>query len=282
MNKTTRTLLVALVSTLSMNLSFSATTSIAGYSTPPLSEIHLISGQSSMDKLNPERMSILVWNIYKGGKPTFKTDFPEIIKDKDLLLIQETDSHPNVQEVYKDIEGFRFDTGVSFTYDKYPNSFSGSAIASKVDPSEVRLFRTKYREPIVSTHKVITSATYPMAGKSEELLAISIHAINFSPMVGFFHQLEQTSEMIKNHKGPIIFGGDFNCRSLTKTNYMRNFFKKLGFKEVTFTNDTRYRSGMTGRIIDYIFVRDLKVLESQVYGELTSSDHMAMRVELSY
>lgn len=281
MNKSTQKILVALISLMSMNLAFSYT-SIAGYTTPPLDEIHLVTGQSSMDKLNPERMSVLVWNIYKGGKPDFKNDFPKMMEGKDLVLLQESDSHPNVQTVYDEIEGFRFDTGVSFTYSKYPNSFSGTAIASKVDPQEVRLFRTKYREPIVATHKVITSATYPIEGKSEELLAISIHGINFSPMRGFFDQLEQTSEMIKNHNGPIIFGGDFNCRSLTKTNYMRNFFKKLGFKEVTFDKDTRYRSGMTGRFIDYIFVKDLKVLESEVYGELKSSDHMAMRVELAY
>ncbi len=281
MNKLTKNLLVALVSTLSMNLTL-AYTSIAGYTTPPLDEIHLVSGQSSADKLNPERLSILVWNIYKGGKPAFKNDFPKVIEGKDLVLIQETDSDEKVQSVYREIEGYRFDTGVSFTYARYPNSFSGTAIASKVDPVDVSLFRTKYREPFVSTHKVITAATYPMEGKSEELLAINIHAINFSPIQGFFHQLEQTSEMIKNHKGPIVFGGDFNCRSLTKTRYMRKFFERHGFTEVTFEKDTRYRSGMTGRIIDYVFVKDLKILESKVYGELKSSDHMAMGVELAY
>lgn len=281
MKKTTRTLMVALISLMSINSNF-AYTSIAGYTTPPLSEIHLITGQASKVKLNPDDMSVLVWNIYKGGKPGFANDFPEIIKNKDLVLIQESDSHPNVQSVYSKIEGFRFDTGVSFTYAKYPDSFSGTAIASTVDPTGVEMFRTKYREPIVSTHKVITTATYPMDGKSEELLVINIHAINFSPMRGFFHQIDQTGELIKNHNGPVIFGGDFNCRSLTKTNYMRNFFKKLGFDEVKFDEDTRYRSGMTGRIIDYIFTRDLKVKSSRVYGELESSDHKAMGIEVSY
>jgi len=281
MDKLFRKSLVSVFALLMANTGF-AYTSIAGYTTPPLDEIHMVTGRASKDTLDPNDISLLIWNIYKGKKESFKNDFPKIIEDKDLILIQETDSNPQLQDAYSEVSGFRFDTGISFTYAKYPNSFSGSAIASRVNPTNVELFRTKYREPIVSTHKVITTATYPMENRAEELLTISIHAINFSPIQGFFHQLEQTSELIKNHKGPIVFGGDFNCRSWTKTNYMRNFFKRHGFEEVTYKEDTRYRSGMTGRIIDYIFIKDLKLHSSRVHGELESSDHKAMSIRVSY
>ncbi|OUR98513.1 hypothetical protein A9Q84_03630 [Halobacteriovorax marinus] len=252
------------------------------FKTPPLSETHLTKGRASKSELNPNQISVLVWNIYKGKKDTFKSDFPELATGKDLLIIQETDSDIRVQNVLESVPGFRWDTGISFTYAKKFGSFTGTLIGSSVEPKKVEIIRSKYKEPLVRTHKVITAASYPIKGREEKLLALSIHAINFARKKAFYHQLKQTELMIKSHKGPVIFGGDFNCRSKAKTKYMRNFFKELGFTEVTFRNDSRYRSGMTGRIIDYIYVRDLKVLDSEVYGHLKSSDHMAMTIDVSY
>ncbi|WP_127718142.1 endonuclease/exonuclease/phosphatase family protein [Halobacteriovorax sp. HLS] len=277
----TRMLLVALACTLSIQSTHSFF-SFGRFKTPPLDEMHLVRGKAKRTSLNPDNISILVWNIYKGKNDSWREDFPELSKDRDLLLIQETDSDLRVQNTLEKMKDFRWDTGISFTYSKKVGSFTGTLIGSKVEPKKVDVLRSKYKEPLVRTHKVITSALYPIEGKSESLLAITIHAINFARKSAFYHQLRQTESMIRNHKGPVVFGGDFNCRSKKKTLYMRNFFKELGFNEVTFRNDNRYRSGMTGRIIDYIFVRDLKVLDSEVYGHLKSSDHMAMSVDLAY
>jgi endonuclease/exonuclease/phosphatase (EEP) superfamily protein YafD len=274
-------LLVALAGLLSIQSTYSFF-SFGRFKTPPLDEIHLVRGKAKKKALNPEHMSVLVWNIYKGKEESFKTDFPELAKDRDLLLIQETDSHKRVQNTLETLKDFRWDTGISFTYKKRVGSFTGTLIGSKVPPSDVKIIRSKYKEPLVRTHKVLTTAYYPIEGKKESLLAITIHAINFARKKAFYHQLRQTEQMIREHNGPVIFGGDFNCRSKKKTAYMRSFFKELGFTEVRFRNDNRYRSGMTGRIIDYIFTRDLKILDSEVYGHLKSSDHMAMSIDVSY
>lgn len=274
-------LLVALAWLLSIQSTFSFF-SFGRFKTPPLDKMHLVRGKAKKKALNPEHMSILVWNIYKGKEETFKTDFPELVKGKDLLLLQETDSDKRVQNTLETLKDYRWDTGISFTYKKRANSFTGTLIGSTVNPKDVKIIRSKYKEPLVRTHKVLTTAYYPIEGKSETLLAITIHAINFARKKAFYHQLRQTEQMIRSHNGPVIFGGDFNCRSKKKTAYMRNFFNELGFDEITFRNDNRYRSGMTGRIIDYIFTRNLKVLDSEVFGHLKSSDHMAMTVDVSY
>jgi endonuclease/exonuclease/phosphatase (EEP) superfamily protein YafD len=274
-------LLVALACLLSIQSTYSFF-SFGRYKTPPLDKMHLVRGKAKVKELNPEHMSFLVWNIYKGKKDAWKRDFYDLSKDKDILLIQETDSNPKVQNTLEKMKDFRWDTGISFTYSKKVGSFTGTLIGSKVDPSDVKVIRSKYKEPLVRTHKVITSAYYPIKGKEETLLAITIHAINFARKKAFYHQLRQTELMIKSHKGPVVFGGDFNCRSKKKTIYMRNFFSELGFTEIRFRNDNRYRSGFTGRIIDYIFTRDLKILDSEVHGHLKSSDHMAMTLDVSY
>jgi len=275
--------LVALACMLSIESGYSWSFFFFGrFKTPPISETHLIKGKASKSELNPNQISILVWNMYKGKKDTWKSDFPDLAKDKDLLILQETDSDTRVQNVLETFKGFRWDTGISFTDSRKFGSFTGTLLGSKVKPSKVEIIRSKYKEPIVRTHKVITVANYPIKGRDEELLTLSIHAINFARKKAFYHQLRQTELMIRNHKGPVVFGGDFNCRSKAKTRYMRNFFKELGFTEVTFRNDSRYRSGMTGRIIDYIYIRDLKILDSEVYGHLKSSDHMAMSLDVSY
>ena len=277
----TRTLITALACLLSIQSTYSIE-SFGRYKTPPLEEMHLIRGKANLKELNPEHMSFLVWNIYKGKNETWSKDFYELSIDKDILLIQETDSNLKVQNTLETMKGFRWDTGISFSYSETIGSFTGTLLGSKVDPSKVKVIRSKYKEPFVKTHKVMTSAYYPIKGKDETLLAITIHAINFAKREAFYHQLRQTKSMIKSHKGPVVFGGDFNCRSKAKTDYMRSFFKELNFTEVSFRNDNRYRSGFTGRIIDYIFTRNLKILDSEVYGHLKSSDHMAMSLDVSY
>jgi hypothetical protein len=59
------------------------------YEVPPMSESYIQTGSTSKRALNPKSIKVLAWNILKGYRKSFPTDFPRMAKGQDLLLLQE-------------------------------------------------------------------------------------------------------------------------------------------------------------------------------------------------
>jgi endonuclease/exonuclease/phosphatase (EEP) superfamily protein YafD len=120
-----------------------------------------------------------------------------------------------------------------------------------------------------------------MAGVDEELLVINIHGLNVTGQDEFERHLLLAMEQVGDHHGPIIFAGDFNTRTKKRLAFMRELLiEEWGMDEMTFRNDERMRSFITGHIIDFTFTSGLEVIDSEVLGHLESSDHKAMYFEV--
>lgn len=248
-----------------------------GFEIPPLEKSQLRYGAALQGELDPNHLSVLVWNIYKGEKDHFDRDITTLGPKYDLMMIQE--ALTTRMDVFRSIPGVRYDFGISFGYKKDPNKFTGTMIGSKVNPARAWIARTTETEPIIGTPKVLTMATYKFMGRTESLLLINIHGLNVTTHGPYIRHVELAIEQMKGHSGPIVFAGDFNSRTQRRLEETREMLSRLGFSEMSFRNDERMRGKLGGEILDHVFYRGLEIIDSEVLGHLESSDHKAMSFE---
>jgi endonuclease/exonuclease/phosphatase (EEP) superfamily protein YafD len=250
-----------------------------GLYVPKKSEVLSKYGRSFKTELDPNKIDLFVWNIYKAEYYQWEDQYLSQLDKFDLFLIQEVLTKPVVVDALNSNHGIRYINATSFIYKK--SGFStGLSTGSKVKENWRHFLRSRRLEPIVGTPKLTLFTKYPIKGTEKELLVVNIHAINFVPSSALRSQLSDAAKIIKAHEGPAIFAGDFNTWTFEKQSFLRRLTTKLGFKEVTFKNDTRKK--MFGWILDFIFVKDLEVLSSKVHDDLDGSDHKAISAGLKY
>lgn len=242
--------------------------------------IFQINEGQNLPALPRDNFKVLVWNMYKGAEESWAEDYKKIIQGQDILMLQELLTDDNMTPVFKADQERTYYLATSF-FDKWNNlARSGVATASHYEALEVDWHRSFHREPVVRTPKMSSVVTYALEDSEKTLLTINIHAINFVSKSKLFHMVNQGLEAAAKHDGPVIFAGDFNTWSSGKLKGVYEMMKKAGFSNVKFENDERMKT--FGRVLDHIFVRDLKINSSRVYGEIEGADHKAMEATLSY
>ena len=230
------------------------------------------------NRLNPDQINILVWNIYKCKKKSWSQDFENLSRNKDILILQEGVLNSEITPLLLKNNSYKYTMASSFLYTKEAIP-TGVVTASEIKPVFKKFFRSIGREPIIGTPKMILSTKYKIEGYSKSLLVVNIHSLNFVTTSKFSKQLFSVLDTIQNHDGPIIFGGDFNSWSDKKENFLKEFMAKIGLTEVLFENGDE-RKTFNGHILDYAFIKGLKVLSSHVYSNLDGSDHKAIEITL--
>lgn len=235
-------------------------------------------GEATQEELDPDHISILVWNMYKGQKKTWHKDFQELSDDRDILILQEMYLNQKMRSSFLENSAIEFQTGTNFIYAREKVK-TGVATGSKAKAVSVIARPSKILEPITETPKMALITEYALRSREDSLLVINIHAINFVLPIDLKTQLDDLATFIKSHKGPVIFAGDFNAWSPAKKRILFNITRKLELKSINFgAND--YRTKTFGYALDYIFVRNMSYENSKVWGHIHGSDHKALTVDL--
>jgi len=144
----------------------------------------------------PSKISLLVWNMFKGERLKNKP-LPFKLFDYDFSLIQE-DSDFIINEKLKGSGQHYF-----FPTFKKASVKTGVSILSKFMANEVYGFHSHFKEPFLVTPKSALIADF---GK---LRVINIHSLNFVKHKEWQKQLD---EILPYASSPrfVIFGGDFN------------------------------------------------------------------------
>ncbi|EQC50413.1 endonuclease/exonuclease/phosphatase family protein [Bacteriovorax sp. DB6_IX] len=226
-------------------------------------------GQPANLLSHSDEFKIVVWNMYKGQNETWEEDFKELAQDTNLLITQEMHLNKKMEQVFKTFGDFEYNTATSFYM--YRKDRTGVATISDSPATYQKFLRTRNREPVVRTPKVVLITKYPLVN-GEELLVANIHAINFVSAEKLRRQIDSVANQIKKHTGPVIFAGDFNTWSDKKQSYMRTINKMVGLTEAQFEGkDDRMK--FRGKKLDYIFYRGLNLKSAKVLGEVQGSDH---------
>lgn len=229
--------------------------------------------------LRPTSIKTLVWNIRKAELLDWPTEFKKYGENRDLFLLQEALRTNIFNSTLSHFQTNKWNMGISFIYRK-TDTATGSMIGSSVEPTELYVKHSTNDEPFADTPKALTIAKYPIEGKAQELLVISVHAINFQTTGAFKRHIEMGAEMVRAHEGPVLFAGDFNSWNGPRTDYLFGLMKRLGLEAVTLKNaDARMK--FAGYPLDHAFSRGVKILNAEVISDSKGSDHKPILMEMS-
>ena len=217
-------------------------------------------------------LDILSWNIQKASNDGWMEDLIEHGAGAHLTFIQEAAIHAQLGEVHPTGPLYQsFAQG----YTTRHQSTGVMTLSSHAPTMQCNVTRT---EPWLGTPKAATVTEHALAGREDRLLAINLHAINFTFGVDDLReQLRPLSTLLANHQGPAILAGDFNTWSGTRQQLVDQLLSEHGLNPVSFEPDLRTRA--FGRALDHIYVRGLEAEYAEVIP-VTSSDHNALRARL--
>ena len=228
-------------------------------------------GSASAERLDPEVVRVLVWNVFKGRRRSFGARFGELANASDLILAQELVFGADI-EVQFDKLALEWTTATSFQYARRDNLATGLGTAARAPALRADALQTDGREPVTRTPKLALMTEHHIG--EHRLLVANVHAINFAGYAHFDAQLARVEERLATHEGPLLLAGDFNTWSRRRHRRLEKLCSSTGLDAVEFEDDRRTN------VLDHAFVRELEVGEARV-EDSRASDHAALRFELS-
>ncbi len=226
-------------------------------------------------KLDPNHISLLVWNLYKGKKDSWIQDFSNLKNNTDISLFQEFYLSDKMKPILESDPILNYTLATSFisSISKIP---TGVMTAYSINPILEFPIKSPNREPIILTPKMALVSRFLIEGTDKILTTINIHSLNFVSLKVFKKQIDNIFIKVNQFfgLGPIIFAGDFNNNTQAKSSYINTKIKMLGLKSVPFSPDSRMI--VNKQTIDFIFYKGLSLISSKVWGNLKGSDHKAL------
>jgi endonuclease/exonuclease/phosphatase (EEP) superfamily protein YafD len=217
------------------------------------------------------RLEIISWNMQKASRPGWADDLAQLAGNASLAFLQEALVQASIPDVLATPVHQAFAAGYTTAEQQ-----TGVMTLSTAVPS-LRCALSA-REPWLGTPKATSVTEYPIRGRSERLLAINLHAVNFTLGIDDFRgQLLQLEELLANHPGPVVVAGDFNTWSSSRQALVDTFLHDHALRGVNFTPDLR--TTVFGSALDHIYIRGLRAEGAQVVP-VSSSDHNPLRVVL--
>lgn len=215
-----------------------------------------------------EEFGVLCWNTQKlTEKPSFQRALADVLADFAclFLVLQEvklsTKSHwplPN------------------WSYAVAPNMQTrrttyGVLTASQYAFAEVQPRLSNKREGMFATHKSYMLSHHALA-EGGFLLVVNVHAINFVSTKQFSKEIELIKTELLGHQGPLIVAGDFNVWSRQRRLRLLQFCRSIGLRQAIMV-DPHLIKTYRQHPLDFIFYRDLTLLETAAIDTSSVSDH---------
>ncbi|VAW65031.1 hypothetical protein MNBD_GAMMA10-1758 [hydrothermal vent metagenome] len=225
---------------------------------------------SALPALDPRQISLINWNIYKAQAKNWPADFKSLIKDQNLVLIQEAINQPRVTTPLRQQQPW-WQLNNAFFY----NGLETGVLTASSTPA---IFSCAQRtaEPFIRLPKSVLINLYPISNRPQALLVANLHAINFTlGTVSYSEQMANMSSIIEQHTGPVIIAGDFNSWSEARNEIVNAMTEKLALKALAYPQHNRIR--VFGHALDHVFYRGLEILSEETL-DVSSSDHNPIRV----
>ena len=243
---------------------------------------------------NRSAIRLLSWNINKNNNSQhWQCEFRQLLRQQqpDKIFLQEvrlcaSAAHTDSKSVFglSDIApGWSWSFAPNFI-DSATKTYSGVLTATNTRRISSQSLTTDHTEPILQTPKATLFAEYSLSERSENLLTVNTHLINFVGIDKFKQQLQSIEAVLRRHSGASILSGDFNTWSSARWQQLLSMSDRLGLASVSFNaQDTqKIKNFLSSPPLDHIFYRgfEQKFLTSTVVDSLTSSDHYPLIVEL--
>ncbi|MEM6573208.1 MAG: endonuclease/exonuclease/phosphatase family protein [Pseudomonadota bacterium] len=222
--------------------------------------------------LDPDRITLLNWNIKKGSSASWRQQLEVLGGDADLITLQEA---PLASPGWQDITSNHYHAFAP----GWRSRKTATGVMTLSDAAHLVQCNLQAREPWLRSPKATLATEYALTGMAESLLVVNVHIVNFSlGLSAFDRQLQQISTIVSQHQGPIILTGDFNTWRHARMERVRSLVAGHKLQPVAFRTDVRKR--FLGRPLDHVYVRGLRVIEATT-TQTQASDHNPMQVWLS-
>ncbi len=233
---------------------------------------HLGSLPVALGQALPANLEILSWNIRKTRDQGWQEDLLRLGADANLSFIQEAALQARLGELWPG----------GPVYQSFAQGYVSAAEVTGVMTlsSHAPTMQCNFTsiEPWLGTPKAATVTEHAIDGYPQRLLAINIHAVNFTlGLEDLEAQIRPLTQVLARHKGPVILAGDFNTWSAARAVLVGRALESLGLQPLHFDPDLRSRA--FGRPLDHIYVRGLQVENTEVIP-VSSSDHNPLRASL--
>lgn len=242
----------------------------------PAAHESLITVGAWSEKVLPQKdVKVLVWNVYKGKDPRWEEEFRQIIRGHDLVLLQEAVTDHRMPKIWRDnFNKYAWNMAASFHLN--PTEATGVVIGARAECFDLKYVRTKSRELFMLTPKIALMSQFKIEGREDKLLVVNTHSLNFTTTNLFIKSVEDKIREIENHKGPVIFGGDFNTWNTRRWILLVQMLSQLKLYPVDFKDDPRFFK------LDHIFVRGINIHKNEVLHGFKGSDHIPLELLLSF
>ncbi len=217
---------------------------------------------------------MLCWNVYKNNQkhPEFQSFLYKELERRavDLILFQEAGFRDNQ---HFELPHFSYDAAANL---EFRGEFYGVLTASRMESTYAKAYLSEGRESMFGPHKSLLLSEYTF-DDGNSLLILNVHAINFRENQRYSKELERFLNLLKEHKGPMILAGDFNSWNKIRMEKLQKITERLSLTEVTFEEKDKVKSFM-GKTLDFVFYRELELVEAVVIDEQKLSDHNPMFV----
>ncbi len=226
----------------------------------------LIKGpEASLKKLKPNQsLRIAVWNLYKGSDERFDQEFLSLMQNSDLMLLQEVLLHRRKATLLSSDKNASWVMAEAWKQNGIP---TGTALLSIYEFFFPIGILSPDSEPFASTPKSSVAFIVPIQNQKKSLMVLTTHSINFTMNAPFRRQLEAIAPLVAKHKGPVVWGGDFNTWRSSRWEILHEIMSKSGLSAISFEEDHR------SLVLDHVFTRGLEIKNAYVLNDFKSSDH---------
>lgn len=233
---------------------------------PDDSSTMMVFGESRENRFTGDVLRVMVWNVWKGKTgPRWRRDFVNLAADRDLILLQEAVTAPEMMSLFATDAGpHEWHMAASFQW-RFSH-MTGVITGGLCRPFAKSFIRGSERELFLWTPKVTLSTTYDLEGHGP-ILVINTHVVNFTTNGSFVRFIEEILRLIEAHSDSVILAGDFNTWNPGRWRSLVHIFRAIGLEAVDFNADPRAMK------LDHVFVRGLKPVRAFVRGDIKSSDH---------
>jgi len=226
-------------------------------------------GEAKAPVLGPV-IRCLVWNILKAKRRHWLQDFSELSADRDLVLLQEAVINTASDSLFTDSERFQWIMARSFRHQRTEIE-TGVKTGAVCNAYEKHFYLSPHAEPLFNTQKLLLVTCYKLAGETATLMVLNMHAINFVSVKKYVEQLDQLSDALSQHSGPVILAGDFNTWNPQRLVRFFEVSRAAGLEEAAMAR--RSRLAHLNQHLDHVFYRGLELVDVASLSHILSSDH---------
>ena len=246
----------------------------------PLSRFHTLPeaavprrlGNASAESFGPS-IKMISWNMFKARRRGWLLDLETLTAGVELVLLQEAVLQGGLAQPFHLASGMEWIMAETLKSTRGRHT-TGPKTGSRVKALDSHAVRSRDYEPIFRTPKALLATTYPFAGSP--LLVVNVHAINFVTVAKFARQLEQVVKPVSAHTGPCIVAGDFNTWNETRWHVLSEIMQDAGLKRVP-AQFPRWQH--FNRVLDHVFYRGLRLMNSRALPHVKTSDHVPLWAE---